>query len=43
MIIKERLEEALNGIRFQIQADVRKDGSAIDFMDGMDKSPPTRC
>ena len=34
MIIKERLEEALNGIKFQIQADVRKDGSAIDFMDG---------
>ena len=34
MIIKERLEEALNGIKFQIQADIRKDGSAIDFIDG---------
>ena len=33
MIIKERLEEVLNGVRFQIQQDIRKEGSAIDFMD----------
>ena len=40
MIIKERLEEVLNGVRFQIQQDIRKEGSAIDFMDSKLSYPP---
>ena len=40
MIIKERLEEVLNGVRFQIQQDIRKEGSAIDFLDSKLPYPP---
>ena len=40
MIIKERLEEVLNGVRFQIQQDIRKEGSAIDFIDSKLSCPP---
>lgn len=33
MIIKERLDEALNQIRAQITQDVRRKVAAVDFMD----------
>jgi DNA-directed RNA polymerase I subunit RPA2 len=33
MIIKERLEEALNQVRAQIAQDVRRKVAAVDFMD----------
>lgn len=33
MIIKERLEEALNQVRGQIASDVRKGVAAVDFYD----------
>ena len=34
MIIKERLEEALNQVRHQIVQDVRKQDPSVDFLDG---------
>jgi DNA-directed RNA polymerase I subunit RPA2 len=34
MIIKERLEEALNQVRNQIVQDIRKEDSSVDFFDG---------
>ena len=34
MIIKERLEEALNQVRNQVVQDVRKQDPSIDFFDG---------
>jgi DNA-directed RNA polymerase I subunit RPA2 len=34
MIIKERLEEALNHVRNQIVQDVRKQDPSVDFFDG---------
>lgn len=40
MIIKERLEEALNGIRAQIMRDLRTPSAKVDFFDG--KSPGSR-
>lgn len=33
MIIKERLDEALNQVRAQIAQDVRRKSAAVDFMD----------
>lgn len=33
MIIKERLDEALNQVRAQIAQDVRRKVAAVDFMD----------
>ena len=34
MIIKEKLEEALNQVRNQIIQDVRKQDTSVDFLDG---------
>jgi DNA-directed RNA polymerase I subunit RPA2 len=34
MIIKEKLEEALNQVRNQIIQDVRKQEPSVDFLDG---------
>lgn len=34
MIIKERLEEALNQVRNQIAQDIRKQEPSVDFFDG---------
>jgi DNA-directed RNA polymerase I subunit RPA2 len=37
MIIKERLEEALNQVRNQIATDVRKEEPPVDFLDSTHK------
>jgi DNA-directed RNA polymerase I subunit RPA2 len=34
MIMKEKLEEALNGIRTQISIDLRKGDGSVDFFNG---------
>jgi DNA-directed RNA polymerase I subunit RPA2 len=34
MIIKEKLDEALSAIRYQITQDVRKEESTVDFFNG---------
>lgn len=36
MVIKEKLEEALNQVRNQIMQDVRKQETSVDFLDGKD-------
>jgi DNA-directed RNA polymerase I subunit RPA2 len=38
MIIKEKLEEALNQVRNQIVQDVRKQDTSVDFSDGKEIS-----
>jgi DNA-directed RNA polymerase beta subunit len=34
MIIKEKLEETLNQVRYQILQDIRKQETSVDFFDG---------
>ena len=40
MIIKEKLEEALNQVRSQIAQDVRKQETTVDLSDGKEMVPP---
>ncbi len=40
MIIKEKLEEALNQVRNQIIQDVRKQDTSVNFLDGKEMVSP---
>ena len=40
MIVKEKLEEALNQVRNQIIQDVRKQDTSVNFLDGKGMTTP---